>query len=196
MKKFSCVFLFLLLFTTVSQAQIRFGVKGGANFSSLSGKNLGEVMDKNMTSFFIGPSAEIFPFSSLGVEASLLYAQRGIKLKADDKKYKQSFIEIPVNLKYKFSSYGLIRPYIAAGPYIDFKISGKDKFGSIKDDVNAQLKAKSFGAGINIGVGVEVLKKIQVGLNYSLGLTENYKASNGKYAAKERIFSLTAGVYF
>lgn len=196
MKKILCALLFLCLFISVSQAQIRLGVKGGANFSSLSGKNLGDVMDKNMTSFFIGPTAEVFLLGPLGVEASLLYAQRGLKLKADDKKYKRSYIEIPVSLKYKFSSYGPIRPYVAAGPYIDFKISGKDNFGAINNDVDAQFKAKSFGAGLNFGAGVEVLSRLQVGLNYGLGLTENYKASNGKYAVKEHIFSITAGVFF
>jgi len=162
MKKILSTFLFLCLFITASQAQIRYGIKGGASFTSLSGKNVGEVLDKNMTSFFIGPSAEIFLFAPLGLEASLLYAQRGLKLKSDDKKYKTSYIEIPVNLKYRFRSLGLVRPYITAGPYIDFKISGKDKFGEINDGVNEQWKAKSFGAGLNFGAGVEMLRHLRI----------------------------------
>lgn len=196
MKKIFCAFLFLCLFITASQAQIRYGIKEGVNFTSLSGKNVGEVMDKNMSSFFIGPSVELFLLGPLGIEASLLYAQRDIKLKSDGKKYKRSYIEIPVNLKYRFNSLGLVTPYVTAGPYIDFKISGKDKFGEIKDGVNEQWKAKSFGAGLNLGAGVEMLRYLRVGVNYGLGLTDNYKASNGKYSVKENIFSLTAGVYF
>ncbi|MDR2948084.1 MAG: PorT family protein [Prevotella sp.] len=196
MKKILTTFLFLCLFTLACQAQFRYGIKGGANFSNYTGDNIGDFMDKNMTLFFIGPSAEFFLIGPLGLEASLLYVQRGIKLKADDKKYKRSYIELPVNLKYRFASIGLARPYLVAGPYIDFKISGKDKFGDIKDNVDTQWKAKSFGAGINIGGGVELLRILQVGVNYGLGLTENYKASDGKYAVKENILSVTAGVYF
>ena len=62
-----------------AQAQIHFGVKGGLNLSKASFSNVGENFKKdNFTGFFIGPMAEFnIPIVGLGVDASLLFAQRG-----------------------------------------------------------------------------------------------------------------------
>ena len=65
-----------------AQAQIHFGVKGGLNLSKASFSNVSENFKKdNFTGFFIGPMAEFnIPIVGLGVDASLLFAQRGIKV--------------------------------------------------------------------------------------------------------------------
>ena len=87
-----------------AQAQIHFGVKGGLNLSKASFSNVKENFKKdNFTGFFIGPMAEFnIPIVGLGVDAALLFAQRGIKVSdADaDVTVKQNGIDIPVNLKY------------------------------------------------------------------------------------------------
>ena len=87
-----------------AQAQIHFGVKGGLNLSKASFSNVSENFKKdNFTGFFIGPMAEFnIPIVGLGVDASLLFAQRGIKVSEgnDDITVKQNGIDIPVNLKY------------------------------------------------------------------------------------------------
>ena len=85
------------------QAQIHFGVKGGLNLSKASLSNVGDNFKKdNFTGFFIGPMAEFtIPIVGLGVDASLLFAQRGIKVSDEDGDItvKQNGIEIHVNLK-------------------------------------------------------------------------------------------------
>ena len=65
-----------------AQAQIHFGVKGGLNLSKASFSNVGDNFKKdNFTGFFIGPMAEFnIPIVGLGVDAALLFAQRGIKV--------------------------------------------------------------------------------------------------------------------
>ena len=78
----------------------------------------------NFTGFFIGPMAEFnIPIVGLGVDAALLFAQRGIKVSdADaDVTVKQNGIDIPVNLKYNIGLGSLAGIYLAAGP--DFFIS-------------------------------------------------------------------------
>ena len=88
--------------TMPAQAQIHFGVKGGLNLSKASFSNVSENFKKdNFTGFFIGPMAEFnIPIVGLGVDASLLFAQRGIKVSEgnDDITVKQNGIDIPVNL--------------------------------------------------------------------------------------------------
>jgi hypothetical protein len=174
------------------QAQLRFGLKGGVNVSTLSGDAADDL--KSMTGYYVGPTVELsIPVIGLGVDGSVLYSQKGIKSDADDKK--MGYIEVPVSLKYKFFDLpGLNKiatPFIEAGPYASFKISGK------LDDIEnaeAQLKAKTFGAGLNFGLGVELLGRLQIRGAYSLGLTDSYAA--GDWSVKDRTWQIGASVFF
>mgnify|MGYP000264375134 FL=1 len=163
-----------------AQAQIHFGVKGGLNLSKASFSNVSENFKKdNFTGFFIGPMAEFnIPIVGLGVDASLLFAQRGVKVTpegADEYTVKQNGLDIPVNLKYNIGLGSLLGLYIAAGPdfYFDFeKKSGIDK--------------KKAEVGINVGAGVKLLNHLQVGANYNipLGDTAKIEGTDGSYKTK------------
>ncbi len=163
-----------------AQAQIHFGVKGGLNLSKASFSNVSENFKKdNFTGFFIGPMAEFnIPIVGLGVDASLLFAQRGVKVTpegADEYTVKQNGLDIPVNLKYNIGLGSLLGLYIAAGPdfYFDFeKKSGIDK--------------KKAEVGINVGAGVKLLNHLQVGANYNIPLGDTAKFENevGSYKTK------------
>ncbi|WP_044654368.1 porin family protein [Bacteroides acidifaciens] len=162
-----------------AQAQIHFGVKGGLNLSKASFSNVSENFKKdNFTGFFIGPMAEFnIPIVGLGVDASLLFAQRGIKVSEGNDEYtvKQNGLDIPVNLKYNIGLGSLLGLYIAAGPdfYFDFeKKSGIDK--------------KKAEVGINVGAGVKLLNHLQVGANYNIPLGDTAKFENevGSYKTK------------
>ena len=162
------------------QAQIHFGVKGGLNLSKASLSDIpGNFKKDNFTGFFIGPMAEVnIPIVGLGVDASLLFAQRGVKVTpegADEYTVKQNGIDIPVNLKYNIGLGSLLGLYIAAGPdfYFDFeKKSGIDK--------------KKAEVGINVGAGVKLLNHLQVGANYNipLGDTAKIEGTDGSYKTK------------
>ena len=155
-----------------AQAQIHFGVKGGLNLSKASFSNVSENFKKdNFTGFFIGPMAEFnIPIVGLGVDASLLFAQRGIKVSEgnDD-------ITVKQNLKYTIGLGSLAGIYLAAGPdfYFDFeKKSGIDK--------------KKAEVGINVGAGLKLLNHLQVGANYNipLGNTADIEGTNASYKTK------------
>lgn len=162
-----------------AQAQINFGVKGGLNLSKASLSDVpGNFKKDNFTGFFIGPMAEFnIPIVGLGVDASLLFAQRGIKVSevGDEITIKQNGIDIPVNLKYNIGLGSLVGIYLAAGPdfYFDFeKKTGIDK--------------KKAEVGINVGAGVKLLNHLQVGANYNipLGDTADIKGTEGSYKTK------------
>lgn len=162
-----------------AQAQINFGVKGGLNLSKASLSDVPANFKKdNFTGFFIGPMAEFnIPIVGLGVDASLLFAQRGIKVSeaGNEITIKQNGIDIPVNLKYNIGLGSLVGIYLAAGPdfYFDFeKKTGIDK--------------KKAEVGINVGAGVKLLNHLQVGANYNipLGDTADIKGTEGSYKTK------------
>ena len=90
-----------------------------------------------------------------------------------------------------------LRLYAAAGPYAGYLISGDEI--SIPD-ISADVKAKEFQAGANIGVGFELLRFIQVGVNYRVQLTDNYSVDQPDWKdplnGKSESWNLTGTIYF
>ena len=167
-----------------AQAQIHFGVKGGLNLSKASFSNVGENFKKdNFTGFFIGPMAEFnIPIVGLGVDASLLFAQRGIKVSEGNDEYtiKQNGIAIPVNLKYTIGLGSLAGIYLAAGPDFYFDFAGNKTIEGMRTD------KKKAEVGINVGAGLKLLNHLQVGANYNipLGNTADIEGTNPSYKTK------------
>lgn len=142
-----------------AQAQlIKWGVKGGLNLTKL---DLSGYDSDNTTGFFIGPMAEItIPIVGLGVDAALLYSQRG------EEHFKQQGLEVPVNLKYTIGLGSLLGVYVAAGP---------DFFFNFKDfEADGGGEKKSAQVGLNLGAGVKLLKHLQVGANYQIPLSDSF----------------------
>ncbi len=187
--------LLMCLISVALQAQIRIGAKAGISTTGISSDQLDDFFDDNTTGFYVGPSIEWLFNGRLGLDFSVMYSQKGIKFE-NEATQKAGYIEIPLNLKYLLPLRAHFKVFIGAGPYIDFKISGNDSFNVIMNDVQEQWETKSFGAGLNFNGGFEIYKYVEIGVNYSLGLSDNYKASNGNYSAKERVWSLFASLYF
>ena len=107
---------------------------------------------------------------------------------------KTDYVDVPVNLKWKFGM-PLVKAYLAAGPYVGFRVGG-DKFWDVPGNILGQVKAKSFGAGVNFGAGIELIKYLQVGFQYSLGLTDNYSVDKFDLETKNRGWSISAAILF
>jgi len=196
------IFAILLIPVFSLQAGIRIGAKAGVNLANAS-FSTDAIKPSNYTGFQVGPIVELSALG-LGFDAAALYSQRGFK--STELEQKTSTLDVPVNLKFKFSLMGMLGAYVSAGPYVSFKLNDK-----ITDNNLAQIsdywKSKSFGAGLNFGFGVEVIKHLQVGANYQLGLTNDYSTLNvlgtagsilgiGNVNAKTRIWSITAAYFF
>lgn len=186
----------LALLAIPANAQLKFGVKGGVNISSVHFSS--DVLNAdNVTGFQIGPMIETsLPLVGFGLDAAVMYSQRGMKTKSgiSTTSIKTDYIDVPVNLKWKFGL-PIVKAYVAAGPYIGFRVGG-DKIWDIPGATFGQLEAKTFSAGLNFGAGVELISHLQVGFNYGLGLTDNYSASKIDLKAKNRGWSITAAILF
>ena len=196
MKKYFLLTLVAAMMVAMpAHAGLKWGLKAGVNLSnvSFSEEMKDIIMDQsNYTGFQVGPIVEFtVPIVGIGLDAALLYSQNGFKMEGDS--YTTGSILIPVNFKYKLSLLDLLGAYAAVGPYADFKVS--DALG----DIQETIEAKSFGAGLNVGLGVELLGKLQVGANYQIGLTDDYgasKALNMAFGSKTRVWSITAAFFF
>ena len=186
---------------TTGYSQVRFGLRGevGLNKATFSKKAI-EV--ENLNTFKIGPTVEImFPVMDFGVEASILYNNNKMDVayledSSTPIEVTNHYIDIPVNLKYKFGLISPVKIYAAAGPYAKIHVGGDDiKFADVTDDI----KAKTFEAGVNLGLGVELFKRLAVGVNYGIQLTDDYSTNQPKWSDalnnKDGLWSIQATVY-
>lgn len=195
MKKTVALVLIALaaLITVPVKAQVKFGIKGGVNISTVHFNK--EIVSKgNMTGFQIGPMIEArIPLVGIGFDAAVLYSQKGLGIGSED--IKTDYLDVPVNLKWKFGL-PVVKGFLTAGPYVGFRVGG-DKIWKVLND---QIEAKTFSAGLNFGAGIELISHLQVGVNYGLGLTDNYSIKKADLTnggnGKNRGWSITAAILF
>ena len=163
-----------------AKAQIKFGVKGGLNLASASLSDAWDAKGNadNYTGFFIGPMVDItIPIIGLGVDGALMYSQKGTKISFDglgSTTFKQQGIEIPVNLKYSIGLGSSASIYFAAGPSFYFNMKSDDDLTF--DTMKGSLDYDKSEVSLNLGAGVKLLRHLQLGVNYNMGLTDSAKA--------------------
>ena len=147
------------------QAQLKFGVKGGLNITSLSlSKDI--VNSDNRTGFFIGPMAEFtLPIVGLGVDAAVLYSQSRAQMNNGNDAIADNLksLEVPINLKWTFGLGSLASGFIAAGPQFGWNV-GNSSF--VEDAIQLKNNFTTF----NVGVGAKFLRHFQAGVNYNFSL--------------------------
>ncbi len=165
MKKFFTLVVLLATMTVAAQAQVKFGVKGGLNITSMKFDQ--SVVDKsNQAGFFIGPTVKFtLPVVGLGIDAAALYDQRSAKVA--DETLKQQSIQIPVNLRYGFGLGSTASIYIFAGPQFGFAIGDKSK--NIVDNA-LEWRLKDSNLSANVGLGLMLLDHLQISANYNIAL--------------------------
>ncbi|SFK87648.1 porin family protein [Proteiniphilum acetatigenes] len=188
-------------------SQIKIGVKADVGLNNPSFDS-DALKVENLTSYSIGPSIEAMflplGIADFGIEASLLYNDNRMtisQLSGDmnaEEDVSNRYLMLPVNAKLKFGGGMLpLRWYAVAGPYAGYLISG-DKVDF--QDIGNDIKAKSFQAGANVGIGLELLKMIQVGVNYSVQLTDNYSLDEPNWKdplnGKSHTWSIMGAIYF
>jgi opacity protein-like surface antigen len=173
MKKIVSV-LVIAIFTSIAmpvQAQIQFGVKGGVNLVGAPSADVDKTDVKSTTGFFIGPMIDFsIPIIGLGLDASLLYSQKGNKF--NEKTVLQQGIEIPINLKYSVGLGDMASVFVAVGPsgFINFN---SDEQSFSVGSLQSKVEYKAYEISFNAGVGVKLLGSFQVGLNYNMPVTDS-----------------------
>ncbi len=185
-----------------ANAEFRFGVKAGLNINKL---HLTEI-EKNISSdnqcgFTAGVMTEfIAPVLGLGFDLSVMYTHMNNEINEGlaEGTVGKNFLEIPLNLKYKFklpvvSSF--LSPMLYTGPTMALKL---DK-STFKD-----LQTKTVQMGWNIGVGVELFKHLQVSGGYTFGMNNVAKRipviddnlNIGNIKVKNNYWTITAAYLF
>jgi len=168
MKKLILLSLFFVLgVSTVNAQGIRFGVKGGANFSNFSG-NEADIYD-NLTSFYAGALVEINVFQNFSVQPEILYSSQGAKVEGFDD-IKLDYINVPVLAKFYLITDKLS---LEAGPQFGFLIN--DGF-----DAEDAVETNSFDFAAIGGASFNITDKFFVQARYVVGLTDTTKDAEVK----------------
>ena len=186
-------------FATPSQAQVKFGLKGGLNLTAITTDGNSNAIS-NKAGFYVGPTVKFtVPVVGLSFDASALYDQRNAKIKGTDETMKVQSVQIPVNVRYGVGLSSLVNVFAFAGPQFGFNIGDKTK---LLDEIGT-WKLKTSNISGNVGIGATVFSKLQITANYNFQLSKTgeviYKDENGKDASGKLNFNswqLGLGYYF
>lgn len=180
MKSVKSIILTLLLVMSASAAHagglFRFGPKVGLTVNELH-FNSSTFDGSNKTGWTTGVMTEFkVPVIGIGADLSMMYVRRNSDFMAKNSSSNNTsdnrdYIEIPLNLRYNLSLpviNNVIMPYIAAGPSVSFLTSRRS--------VENAFRNKSVDWALNFGIGVQLVKHIDISARYGLGLTKAVKA--------------------
>ena len=175
------VLLVALVSGLQANARLAFGVKAGLNVNKMH-LNHDELFDgSNRAGFTVGVMGEYtLPMIGLGVDLSLMYTRMNSEVEANipvssypvgaliptakaDYNVGKNFLEIPLNIKYKFSIPAINRifsPMIYTGPTLALKLDGSDN----------SFDTKTCQWGWNVGIGLEFIRHLQISAGYTFGI--------------------------
>jgi len=168
MKRIITLVVLAVAMTVSAQAQgIKFGLKGGLDIVNLSfDKNVFDTSNK--LGWFIGPSLKVsLPVPGLGVDIAALYDQK--KSEVNNETITQKSIIVPVNARFSFGVGSAASIYLAAGPQFGFNV-GDDEFKWTTNGVENTFQLKKSAFSLNFGAGVTLMKHLEIGFAYNLGL--------------------------
>ncbi|MDR0865546.1 MAG: PorT family protein [Candidatus Symbiothrix sp.] len=172
------VLLVFLSFGLTTQAQLRFGIKGGLNLSTLSDYSdvlkvkslqLDDDMDGKAlmrSGLHLGVLAQLDLPLDFFVQPEVLFSLQGVKEKINGKSSTEAlnYLQIPVYVGHKFNAGFGLDVIVGAGPYFAYGVSGTKNIFDV-------FKQYDVGAAAMAGIQIS---KLQVTLNYDFGLIDIY----------------------
>ena len=223
MKKHLLFAAILLISSQISFAQLRIALAGGghtstinetnslpnwseANYSGRTGAHFGFIADLQL-----GPNSKFYAqpgvmFHNKGRKFFSTYDTAIYSYSSIDQKQFINYVDIPLNLVYKFPLGGRTKLFFGGGPYLSFFYNGLEKTetylksGKYETEENKDLpvgnapgKYKTFDLGVNGTAGIEFGGFFIAG-NYSRGLTDMYTATyEGSF--KNQVIGATLGIF-
>lgn len=195
--------LFVMSAALAASAQFRYAPLVGYNNTTLK-FNQDLVNVSNVSGFRAGVMGELmFPGIGFGINIGALYSMDGARVNLGEKEvwasdgYRDSRLflhnlEIPLNLKFKWTRMqGLedyIAPYVAGGPTFSFLL-GHSRINAFDYNI--------LTVGLQVVVGFEIFKNWQLQGEYNWGISAQLRSVKlDDYAAANRRWSISLMRYF
>jgi hypothetical protein len=173
MKKLALVLLAGMSIATAANAQFQFGIKAGANFSTVNGS--AEPNASTMAGFNGGVYFKLPLTGHLSIQPELLYSGQGFEDNGGGENDKQHFnyFNIPILLKYTHFS-GL---FVEAGPQFGVLTSATYKSGGVNGDDKSYYNSADLSLAVGVGFKIPTTP-LSIDARYNLGLS-NIENSSG-----------------
>jgi hypothetical protein len=203
MKKIFILAIGLFVATAASaQDRIKFGIKGGLNYSDIIERNGNNNFDTEAKAGFnAGITLEIPLIAGLQFTPEVLYAQKGYKNTYSYGTFKQTtnFIDVPVLFAFRLgSSFNIV-----AGPQVSFLLSTKNKFengfGTVEEtrvEEDSDRFKKSLVGGV-IGFRYDINDKFDIHARYALDFQKNNEdGTDYTPEYRNQVYSVGVGIKF
>lgn len=187
----------------MANAEFRWGIKAGMNVNRIHiGDNWAErTFDAhNATGWTAGITTDFkVPVIGVGFDLSVMYSRMnndsdrtlGLDNFID---YGKDFLEIPLHLKYNLNLpvvSSIVAPYIFTGPSFAIRLN--------KETIDA-IKTKSCQVGWDLGLGLTLVRHLQIGAGYTWGINNIAKfvtpINPQTVKVKNNYWTLTAAYLF
>ncbi len=180
-------FAAMLVLPQIAAADVRFGIKAGANVANVNG-DIGTALQdwKSTVGFCGGIFLELNLGRVLTIQPEVLYTMKG----ADTGTGKLTFdyLEIPILLKLRIPT-GSVHPFVFAGPAFGFTLRALVDGVKISDMPSADYSAV-LGGGLQLG------RSIHVDARYTMGLQKLAIPDLDTIDLKNGVLSATIGLAF
>ena len=189
-------FLSLLsAFVLTSCVTPKFGVRGGANFATITGDDT-DNLDSRIGVFFGGLAEFEVVADKFSIQPELLYSMQGAEYSDSggfDGRFKLDYLNVPVMAKVYVAD-GF---FLEAGPQIGFLLSAKDEYDepiSGEDDIKDFIKSTDIGG--NVGLGYQFGSGLNFNARYNFGLSDFNDLEDSSETLKNGVFSFGVGFRF
>jgi opacity protein-like surface antigen len=188
MKKVILSLVAVMAFGFANAQNIKFGAKAGLYISKFTGD---AKKSDSKVGFQVGAFGEFKISEKFAIQPELLFSNLGAKetVIGIKRTYNFNYIVVPVMAKYYVAN----KFALEAGPQIGFLTSAKLKVDGQTRDIKELFNSTDFG--LNIGAGYDVAEKINIGLRYTIGLS-NIEKDSGDSKSGNGNFALAVGYKF
>lgn len=185
MKKLIVAAILIIAGITNADAQLlKFGLKGGVNFSNFNG-GVDGIDYSGRTNFHAGAVAEIKLFQNFSLQPELLYTSQGADVDGVGD-FNLDYVAVPVLAKFYVISDKLS---LEVGPQFSFLVNDAEE---AFDDVADGSDNESFDFALAGGIGLNITENFFAQARYTIGLTETSKDAEVKNA----VFQVSIGYFF
>ncbi|UII76685.1 PorT family protein [Flagellimonas sp. HMM57] len=184
MKRFFLLsFILVVGLTNVNSQELGLGVKGGFNFSDISGDIIGDT--GFVTRYHFGIVAEVPISDKFSFQPELLYSGQGYTL--NDDRVDLDYLSVPLLGKY-YVAKGLS---LEAGPQIGLLLSAEEE-----DNTDVKDFFGSVDLGLNLGLGYKFENGLNFNVRYIVGLSDINDRDGLDAKIRNGVAQLSIGYFF